>query len=242
DCIQSLQQCSSTVISLLALNLPALEPAHLVTGLQHVVSVPPRDGDKGNSFGVVADLLDVGAHFLGDLIKTGLAVCGLGGVHLVDSNDELLHTESESQQGVLTGLAVLGDTSLKLTNASSDDQHGAVSLRGTSDHVLDEVSVSRGINDGHVVLDGLKLPQSDVDGDTTLTLGLQFVQHPGVLEGALAHLRGFLLELLDGSLVDSSALVDEVTGGGGLAGVNMADDHDVDVDLFLCHFVLVGCW
>lgn len=61
-------------------------------------------------------------------------------------------------------------------------------LRGTSDHVLDEVSVSRGINDGHVVLASLELPQSNVNGDTTLTLGLQFVQHPSVLEGALAHL------------------------------------------------------
>lgn len=61
-------------------------------------------------------------------------------------------------------------------------------LRGASDHVLDEVPVSRGINDGHVVLCGLKLPQSNVNGDTTLTLCLQFVQHPGVLEGALAHL------------------------------------------------------
>jgi len=50
-----------------------------------------------------------------------------------------------------------------------------------------------------------------------------------------AHLGGFLLELLDGSLVDSSAFVDQVTGGGGLAGVDMADDHDVDVDLFPCH-------
>merc|ERR1712035_30837 len=108
-------------------------------------------------------------------------------------------------------------------------------MRGTSDHVLDEVPVSRGINDGHVVLAGLKLPQSDVDGDTTLTLGLQFVQNPGVLEGALAHLSGLLLELLDGSLVDAATFVDEVAGGGGLARVDVADDHNVDVGLLLPH-------
>ncbi len=46
----------------------------------------------------------------------------------------------------------------------------------------------RGINDGDVVLAGLEFPERNVNGDTTLTLGLQFVQHPGVLEGALAHL------------------------------------------------------
>ena len=46
-------------------------------------------------------------------------------------------------------------------------------LRGTSDHVLDEVTVTRGIDDGHVELGSLELPQGNVNGDTTLTLGLQ---------------------------------------------------------------------
>ena len=91
--------------------------------------MPARDWDEGHCGGGIADLLDVGAHFLGDFLETGLAVRGLCGVHLVDSNDELLHTQSVGQQGVLTGLAVLGDTSLKLTNTSSNDQHGAVSLK-----------------------------------------------------------------------------------------------------------------
>ena len=41
-------------------------------------------------------------------------------------------------------------------------------------------------------LGSLELPQGNVDGDTTLTLGLQLVQNPGVLEGTLAELSGFL--------------------------------------------------
>lgn len=49
-------------------------------------------------------------------------------------------------------------------------------------------SCSWGIDDGDVVLAGFKLPQGDVDGNATLSLCLQFVQHPGVLEGALTHL------------------------------------------------------
>jgi hypothetical protein len=49
--------------------------------------------------------------------------------HLVDTDDKLLHTEGEGEQGVLTGLAVGGDTSLELTSAGSDDKHGAVSLK-----------------------------------------------------------------------------------------------------------------
>jgi hypothetical protein len=104
------------------------------------------------------------------------------------------------------------------------------------DHVLDEVTVARGVNDGDLVLGGLELPEGDVDGDTTLTLGLELVKNPGVLERALAELSSLLLELLDGTLVDTAALVDKVAGGGRLAGVDVADNDDVDVKLVLAHF------
>merc|ERR1711963_1031315 len=128
----------------------------------------------------------------------------------------LLDTKGVGEEGVLPGLPVLGDASLELSSSGGDDEHTAVSLAGASDHVLDEVTVARGVDDGHVVLGSLEFPESNVDGDTTLALGLQLVHHPGVLEGALARLLGLLLELLDGPLVNSTALVDQVTGGGGL--------------------------
>jgi hypothetical protein len=107
--------------------------------------------------------------------------------------------------------------------------------------------MSGSVNDGDIVLGSLELPESNVDGDTTVirgktrhesefarlaqnrrklhspfTLSLELVKNPCVLEGALAQLGGFLLELLDGSLVDTSALVDQVTGGGRLAGIDAA--------------------
>ena len=121
-------------------------------------------------------------------------------------------------------------------NESSEEIEDSVHyLGGTSDHVLDEVTMSGGIDDGHVVLGGLELPESDVNGDTSLTLGLQLVQNPGILEGSLARFGGLLLELLDGPLVNASALVDQMTSGGRLAGVDVADDDDVDMSLFLAH-------
>jgi hypothetical protein len=61
-------------------------------------------------------------------------------------------------------------------------------------------------DDGDIVLGGLELPESDIDGDSTLTLSLQLVQNPGVLEGTLSELGGLLLELLNGTLVDTTAL------------------------------------
>lgn len=47
-------------------------------------------------------------------------------------------------------------------------------------------------NDGDIVLGGLELPEGDIDGDTTLTLGLELVKNPRILEGTLAELSGFL--------------------------------------------------
>jgi len=50
------------------------------------------------------------------------------------------------------------------------------------------------------------------------------------------YLLGFFLELLNSPLVDASAFVDQVTGSGRLARVDMADDDDVDMDFLCTHF------
>lgn len=115
--------------------------------------------------------------------------------------------------------------SLSPSHARDAQAHG--------DHVLDEVTVAGGVNDSDLVLGGLELPERDVDRDTALTLGLELVKNPGVLERALAELSRLLLELLDRTLVDTAALVDEVAGGGRLAAVDVSDDDDVDVKLVL---------
>ncbi len=61
-------------------------------------------------------------------------------------------------------------------------------LRRPSDHVLDEVSVSWSIYYCYVVLGGLKLPEWDVYGNSSLPLGLQLIQNPGILKGTFSHL------------------------------------------------------
>jgi len=155
--------------------------------------------------------------------------------YLVAAANHLLHSKCESKESMLTGLAILRDTSLKTTSGGVNDKDGTVSLGGTSDHVLDEVTVSRGINDRAVVLGGPELPQSDINGDTSLTLSLELVEHPRVLEGPLVHFSGLLLEPLDHTLVNASKLVDQVAGGGRLARVDVANNHNVDVGLLLTH-------
>jgi len=155
--------------------------------------------------------------------------------YLVAAANHLLHSKGESKESMLTGLAILGDTSLKTTSGGVNDKDSTVSLGGTSDHVLDEVTVSRGINDSAVVLGCLELPQSNINCDTSLTLSLELVKHPRVFEGPLVHFSGLLLEPLDHTLVNASKLVDQVARGGRLARVDVANNHNVDVGLLLTH-------
>ena len=78
---------------------------------------------------------------------------------------------------MLASLTILGNTGLEPTRCGINDEHTAVGLGGASDHVFDKVAVAWGVNDCAVVLGCLELPQSNVDGNTTLALSLQLVKH-----------------------------------------------------------------
>jgi len=214
---------------------PTFVPGHVFGGGDHVVSVPSGNWDESDGFWVVTDFLDVRGDFLDDFFESVFGVFWLGVVHLVNSNDELFDTEGESEKSVFSGLTVLGDTGFKFTDTSGDDEDGAIGLGSTGDHVFDEISVTWGIDDGDFVFFGLEFPESDIDGDTSFSFGLKFVQDPGVFKGTFAHLGGFFLELFDGSLVDTTTFVDQMTGGGRFTGIDVTDDDDIDMSLCFSH-------
>jgi hypothetical protein len=164
----------------LGLLLPALVPWCIGRNVDHVVTVEAGNGDERNGLGVVADLLDEVGSLLDNFVESLFGP--FGGVHLVDGDNELLDAKGVCKKSVLTSLAILGDTSFELTNTGGDDENGTISLRCTSDHVLDEVTVTWGVDDSDHVLGGLELPEGDIDGDTTLTFGLQLVEDPGIFE------------------------------------------------------------
>lgn len=142
DGINGLEKGLSSGLGL-GLLLPALVPGAVGGVVDHVVTVETGDGHEGNVLGVVSDLLDEVGGLLDDLL---VAVLGpLGGVHLVDGDDKLLDTKGVGKQSVLTGLSVLGDTSLELTGTGGNDEDSAIGLGGTSDHVLDEITVTGGV-------------------------------------------------------------------------------------------------
>jgi hypothetical protein len=43
-----------------------------------------------------------------------------------------------------------------------------------------------GVDNSDHIAGSLKLPESDIDGDTTLALSLELVKNPGIFEGAFA--------------------------------------------------------
>lgn len=90
----------------------------------------------------------------------------LGSVHLVDGDDELPDTEGEGKQSVLSGLSILGDTGFEFTSSTSNDKDSAIGLGGTSDHVLDEITVTRGIDD----LDSVEMISRQYETKTTKLL------------------------------------------------------------------------
>merc|ERR1719211_843835 len=98
DGVQSFQKGGSLGISFLTGDFPSLVPGHVGRGSNHVVAMPSGNGDKGNSCGIVSDLLDERLDFLDDFIETSTGVWWFGRIHLVDSDDELFDTQSVSQK------------------------------------------------------------------------------------------------------------------------------------------------
>jgi hypothetical protein len=142
DSINSLEKGLARVFDL-GLLLPAFVPWAVGGLVDHVVAVEARDGDKRHGLGVVANLLDEVGGLLDDFLESLLGP--FGGVHFVDGDDELSNTQGEGKKCMLSSLAILGDTSLEFTSTGSNDENGAISLGGSSDHVLDKVTMTRSI-------------------------------------------------------------------------------------------------
>jgi hypothetical protein len=143
DGINGLEKGLSGGLASLGLLLPTLVPWAVGGVINHVVTVESRDWNEGNSLWVVTDLLDEVGSLLDDFLVASLRP--LSCVHLVDGDDELLDTQGIGEESVLTCLAILGDTSLELTSTGGNDENGAISLGSSSNHVLDEITVTRGI-------------------------------------------------------------------------------------------------
>lgn len=87
-------------------------------------------------------------------------------------------------------------------------------MSSSCNHVLDEISVSWGVNDCNFVLRSLKLPQRDVDSDTSLSRCLDSIHKPSILESSHIGFVGLFLEFLEHPLLEATTQVNEMAGGG----------------------------
>lgn len=223
--------------SIKGLDLNTFPPAHLFRLLDEVISLPAGDREDwallGNEVLLPADLGKHVAHFVTDFGVTSLAVLGDVTIHLVDSDEELLDSEQVNEDGMLTGLS-LDFTGLRVTLGNGcgevtigwHHQKSNIGLGGSSDHVLNEITMTWGINDGVMVGFSEEFLGGASNGDTTLTFLLLAIHIESESEGALSDLVSLSLQFLDFTLGDSSELEDETSSGGGLAGIDMpADDN-----------------
>merc|ERR1719197_739905 len=229
----------------LDLDVAAAPPAHVVRLLEEVVATPPGDRqDRGaleHEVLLPANLLEHIDHLRRDLIVAVLLVPGRVAVHLVHANDELLHAKQVDEARVLAGLtldlaglvvATLDRRHEVTVRRHHDDRN--VGLRRTGDHVLDEVTVTRGIDDGVVPLLREELLRRARDRHTTLTLLLLAVHEESEREGTLAQTLSLLLQLLELTLRQTAELEQQTTGRRGLATVDVAADHNREM-LLLRH-------
>uniref|UniRef100_A0A8C0P626 Uncharacterized protein n=1 Tax=Canis lupus familiaris TaxID=9615 RepID=A0A8C0P626_CANLF len=87
NAIQSFKQCGSTGVPIFTGDFPSLEPRHVSTWLQHVVTIPTRNWHKCYCVRVVANFHNVGADFLNDFLISLLAVGWFSGIHFVNTNN-----------------------------------------------------------------------------------------------------------------------------------------------------------
>lgn len=182
-------------------------------------------------------------HFVTDLVVSGFTILGDVTVHLVNTDDELLDTEKVDEDGVLASLALnFSGLGVTLGNGGGEVTVGwnhkkaHVGLGGTGDHVLDEITVTWGINDGVVLGFGEEFLGCASNGDTTLTFFLLAIHIEGEGERGLTHLVGFFLELDNITLGDTSKLEDEATGSGRFASIDVSADDDGKVSFAFSHF------
>ncbi|GIM01896.1 hypothetical protein Vretimale_6678, partial [Volvox reticuliferus] len=120
----------------------------------------------------------------------------------------------------LTGLVVTLLNGSGEVTISRHHQQAHIGLGSARNHVLDEIAMTRGINDGVVPLSREELLGGAGNGHTTLTLLLSAVHVESEGERRLAQGRGLLLQLLQLTLRDTAELEQQATSGRRLTGVD----------------------
>ena len=78
---------------------------------------------------VISHSLQVSLDLLDNFLISGLAIWGLGGIHLILAANHLSDSQSKSKKSVLPGLSFLRDTSLETTRGGVDHKNATIGLK-----------------------------------------------------------------------------------------------------------------
>ena len=109
------------------------------------------------------------------------------------------------------------------------EQNSGICLGGTGDHVLDEISVTRSIDDGPVKVRSKEFLVSDVDGNSTLSLFLESVHNVCKSETGLTSFCSEFFVLFDNVAFNVTRVEEETSNGCGLSVVDVTNKYDVTV-------------
>merc|ERR1719265_1232035 len=153
-----------------------------------------------NKIFLPANLYQHALHLIGDLVVASLFVTCSVAVHLVHTNADLLHTEQVDQTRVLACLTLdLPSLVVPLGNGCGEvairghHDEGHICLGCASDHILDEITVTRSIYDCIMPLFCVELLCGTRNRHTALTLFLLAIHEESKSERALTKALCLLL-------------------------------------------------
>ncbi len=146
--LEMLEQARPLVPGHVGERLATLSPETAATGMATASQKPKRHGERAE---VSFDLLEA---LLGPV----------GEIHLVDGEDDALHTDEIEDGGVAARL--------RLDAVAGVDQHdGDVGVRSAGGHVARVLLMAGAVDDDEAAVVGVEIAPGDVDGDALLALG-----------------------------------------------------------------------
>jgi hypothetical protein len=248
DIVKGIKESINVEFLTMKLDVASVPPAHVGSLVDEVITHPSRKRNDGDRFvdevSLPSNSLKHVLHFVTDFRETFLRVLGNIAIHLVDTNEKLLDTKKVKKTSVLSGLSLdlsllvvtLLDSGGEVTIGRNEEKSD-ISLGSSGNHVLDEISVTRGINDGVVPLLSEEFLGGARDGDTSFTFFLLSIHVESESEGRLTEDFSFVLKFLHFSLGDTTKFEQKTTSGGGLAGIDVSANDDRHVFFTLRH----GC-
>src|SRR3989441_1443646 len=128
-------------------NAGTLVPWSIGALLCQVVSEPSARGNKIDLGNIIADRLQQSFQFLSGFLVTLFSVLDCLVIHLVDGYNQLFNAEGPCEVRVFPRLASRSNGYFELSLLCGNYEYSNVRLASPCNHVLDEVAVSRRIDD-----------------------------------------------------------------------------------------------